>query len=114
MFRSLCLDVELAAQADEATAYKWLQDELARVRAGVDLAQRPKLRFADYATSLLERKIQTGDIRSPKGQERWRYKLEHLIAGTSLPEEQIVVMYRTDPADCIQRSVARPVLRASR
>ena len=57
----------------------------------IDSAQRPKLRFADYATSLLERKIQTGDIRSPKGQERWRYTLEHLIAGTLLEDEQVSV-----------------------
>jgi len=77
-------------KADLATAYKWLEDEKARVRAGVDLEKRPKLRFADYATSLLERKIQTGDIRSPKGQERWSNTLVQLIAGTSL-DEQIVV-----------------------
>src|SRR5687768_7623863 len=79
------------AHADEATAYKWLQDERERVRAGVDSERRPKLRFADYATSLLERKVQTGDIRSPKGQERWRYTLAHLIAGTSLPDAQTFV-----------------------
>ena len=75
------------ANADLATAYKWLEDEKARVRAGVDLEKRPKLRFADYATSLLERKIQTGDIRSPKGQERWSNTLEHLIAGTTLDDQ---------------------------
>jgi integrase len=73
-------------EADAATAYKWLQDERARVRAGVDSEKRPKLRFADYATSLLERKIQLGDIRSPKGQERWRYTLAHLIGGTTPPD----------------------------
>jgi hypothetical protein len=65
--------------------YEWLEDERARVRAGVDL-EKPKLHFADYATSLLERKIQPRDIRSPKGQQRWSYTVEHLIGGTSIDD----------------------------
>jgi integrase len=78
-------------EADLATAYKWLEDERGRVRAGVDLEQRPKLRFADYASSLLKRKIETGDIRSPKSQERWRHTLAHLITGTALADGQMSV-----------------------
>ena len=70
-------------EADEATAYKWLRDELQRVRSGSPAAvalQRP--RFADYAVSLLERKIAKGRIKSAMGREKWRYTLEHLIKGT--------------------------------
>jgi hypothetical protein len=53
------------ADANEATAYKWLQGELGRVRAGVDLEKRPKLRFADYATSLLERRSRRAIFGAP-------------------------------------------------
>ena len=40
------------------------------------------MRFCDYATSLFERKVATKEIKSASGRERWRYTLEHLIAGT--------------------------------
>jgi integrase len=69
-------------QADEATAYKWLQDERARIKSASVLAQQPKTRFADYALSLLERKLAKKQIKSASGRERWRYTLEHLMKGT--------------------------------
>ena len=68
--------------ADEATAFKWLSDEKARVRAGVASAQQVKPRFADYAVSLLERKTVTKEIKSARSHERWKYTLEHLVGET--------------------------------
>ena len=68
--------------ADLGTAFKWLQDERARIQAGIVLATPQQLRFGDYANSLLERKMNSGDIRSAKGREKWHYVLEHLIGVT--------------------------------
>lgn len=71
-------------EATEATAYKWLQDELERVRSGTPVsAPRQKPRFADYAVSLLEKKVAVGKIKSASGREKWRYTLEHLITGST-------------------------------
>jgi hypothetical protein len=67
---------------DAPMALKWIEDECRRVRAGVALAEPQKTRFCDYATSLFERKVATKEIKSASGRERWRYKLQHLIAGT--------------------------------
>lgn len=39
--------------------------------------------FADYAVSLMERKVQTRELRSPLAIENWRHVLSHLIGGTS-------------------------------
>jgi integrase len=69
-------------QADLATAFMWLNDERKRIQAGPLLAQRRTERFADYAVSLLERKVNTREIKSARSREKWRYTLEHLIAGT--------------------------------
>ena len=66
----------------EATALKWLEDEIERVRRGEGAALHPKMRFADYAVSLAERKRTTKEIKSARGRERWKYTLEHLIGGT--------------------------------
>ena len=68
--------------ADVATAFKWLKDEESRIRAGVPSEARPKTRFADYAVSLLERKLAKKQIKSARGRERWRHTLVHLIGGT--------------------------------
>jgi hypothetical protein len=43
--------------ADVATALKWLRDEQVRVRAGVDSAPTPKLRFSTFANELFERNV---------------------------------------------------------
>ena len=46
------LDVE-----SEALALRWLEDELERVRSGATTGLSPRMRFADYALSLAERKL---------------------------------------------------------
>ena len=38
-------------EADEATAYKWLSDQRARIQSGVRSAPPQQLRFGDYANS---------------------------------------------------------------
>jgi integrase len=73
---------KVLANADAPMALKWIEDECKRVRAGVASVETQRTRFCDYATSLLERKIATKEIGSASGRERWRYTLEHLIAGT--------------------------------
>lgn len=74
-------------EADLAEAYKWLSEERARVRAGRITAEVPKTRFADFAVSVLEHKVQQGHLRSPKSVERWKHTLEHLIGGTVTADE---------------------------
>jgi len=69
-------------EADEATAFKWLQDERTRIKSGSVMALQPKTRFGDFAISLLERKIVKRQIKSARGRERWQYTLKHLIGGT--------------------------------
>jgi hypothetical protein len=71
------LDVE-----SEALALKWLEDELERVRTGSSAGLSRRMRFADYALSLAERKLTAREIKSARGRERWKYTLEHLIGGT--------------------------------
>lgn len=77
--------------ADQATAFKWLSDECARMKTGVASVQHPKQRFGDYAVSLFERKVAKGDIRSQIGKDRWRSTLEHLVGGTSSADEKVFV-----------------------
>jgi hypothetical protein len=44
--------------ANEQTALKWLRDEQARIRAGVDDSpEKPRQRFAVFAASLFEHKV---------------------------------------------------------
>jgi hypothetical protein len=69
-------------EADEATAFTWLADEKARIRAGNALVQPQQQRFCEYAASLFERKLATNEIKSARGRERWVYTLKHLIGGT--------------------------------
>jgi integrase len=70
-------------QATEATAFAWLEAERTRVRTGVVLDAPPKMRFAEFARRLYERKLTTMEIRSAKGRTKWSNTLEHLIAGSS-------------------------------
>jgi Phage integrase family len=69
-------------EADAPTALKWISDETRRVRMGVASVEPQQTRFCDYAVSLYERKIATKEIKSPRGRERWKYTIQHLIAGT--------------------------------
>ena len=68
--------------ADELTAFTWLTEERERIRSGALLAPPQRMRFAEYAASLLERKVTVRDIKSARSRERWGYTLEHLIGGT--------------------------------
>jgi integrase len=69
-------------QADAPAALKWIEDECKRVRNGAASVEHPQTRFCDYATSLFERKVAAGEMKSASSRERWRYTLQHLIAGT--------------------------------
>ena len=66
----------------QAEALAWLEKEQGRARAGAVSAESPRTRFSEFAENLVEYKTKAGDIKSAKGRERWRYTLEHLIAGT--------------------------------
>ncbi len=71
--------VKSLPEADDATAYKWLQDELRQTRAGVVKMQSPKVHFSSYAVSVLERKIEAGDLKSASTIEKWKNVLMHLV-----------------------------------
>lgn len=67
----------LLDDADESDAFMFLKRELDKIRAGAEDKATTRMRFADYAVSLVERKILTGDIKSAKTKEMWGYTLEH-------------------------------------
>jgi integrase len=70
----------LADVIDASIAYERLQAEVRRIRAGVVSTLPSKVRFCDYAVSLLDRKVKTSEIRSPKVVEWWDTTLElHLF-----------------------------------
>jgi integrase len=69
-------------EADEASAYLFLKRQMELARAGTAPARKQMPRFADYAVSLLERKLTTREIKSARNREKWRYTLTHLIVGT--------------------------------
>src|SRR5512138_725438 len=62
---------------DADSAYAWLRGEVQRVRAGGTQTPTSRARFAEYAKSVLEKKVAHGRIWSPKGREKWGYVLEH-------------------------------------
>ncbi len=69
--------------ATAVRAFKWLEEERERVRAGFVRDRRPSVHFGDYAVSTFEKKrAPGGKIRSSAGRTRWKCTLEHLIAGT--------------------------------
>ena len=43
----------------------------AEIRCGGRGDQRQRVKYGDYATSLFERKLGTGDLKSAKSKERW-------------------------------------------
>lgn len=67
----------LLDDVDEVDAYKFLQQQLDKIRTGAEERASTQTRFADYAVSLVERKIEVGDIKSAKTKEMWGYTLEH-------------------------------------
>lgn len=67
-------------EADASAAYATLQAEISRIRKGAPETVQTQTRFADYAVSLLERKVREGKINSAKARERWGDTLElHLL-----------------------------------
>lgn len=54
-------------EASAADALKWLEDEKARIRAGLDSAPNPRMRFSEFAASLFESKVNVGEIKERKG-----------------------------------------------
>jgi integrase len=68
---------------EPADALKYLRDEQARIRAGLVSPALPKPRFSEFAVSLLEEKIASGDIKSAKGKQKWADVLVHFIEGTT-------------------------------
>ena len=69
-------------EATEAVAFAWLSAERTRIKSGVLSDGPPKMRFAEFAQRLYERKLAALEIRSARGREKWSKTLEHLIAGT--------------------------------
>ncbi len=67
----------LLDDVDESDAFMFLKRELDKIRVGAEEKTATRTRFADYAVSLVERKILTGDIKSAKTKEMWGYTLEH-------------------------------------
>ena len=88
-------------------AYQWLQTELGRIRSSEVAAAPSKTPFATYAVSLLERKINCGDIQSAAGVEKWENTLTHLIA--SRIGEMYVEKIRTRDVEAWKGEVAARV-----
>jgi integrase len=60
-FEGITLEVALMRQAEARD----------RIRAGAACDEKPRVRYADYATSLFKRKIATRELKSAKTRERW-------------------------------------------
>jgi site-specific recombinase XerC len=95
------------ADSDKSEAYQWLQSELERIRSGEDTVAPSKTPFGTYAVSLLERKINCGDIQSAAGVEKWENTLTHLIA--SRIGEMYVEKIRTRDVEQWKSEVAAKV-----
>lgn len=72
----------LPDEPDPKRAFVWLQEEKHRIQQGTRPDERPKPRFSSYATSVLERKVATGEIKSAGGREKWSFAVAHLIGST--------------------------------
>ncbi len=62
---------------DPIKALLALQDALQRIRSGEVQTPSGRVRFCDYAVSLLAAKIRAREIKSAKGRETWGVVLEH-------------------------------------
>lgn len=85
-------EIRKVLPTDELSALNWLEAERARIKAGLVSAPLHQMRFADYVYSLVERKLKSGEIKSAKGKERWKYTLEHLVGGTNGKESEKYVV----------------------
>jgi integrase len=82
---------KVLAQSSAEEAFAWLEAERSKVRAGTVLARPQKVRFADYAISVFERKVRTGELKSAATQSKWRDILVHLVRGTHDAEGELAV-----------------------
>jgi integrase len=62
-------------------AIEWLERETRDRRAGSSRQHQRQL-FSEYAASLMQNKIDAGDLKSRASRAKWKYVLEHLIGGT--------------------------------
>jgi hypothetical protein len=76
------IEKSLPDEEDPRLAFAWLQRERRSVKEGNAPEKKSKPRFATYATSVLDRKVATGEIKSAASREKWTYALAHLIDGT--------------------------------
>lgn len=61
-------------------AFVFLQDELRKIREGHEEIPAQKIRWKEYAASLLERKVLVGEIKSARTREKWgNVLMNHLI-----------------------------------
>jgi integrase len=66
---------------DARSAYNRLQDELGKVRSGLEPpTPARRMRFVEYAASLFEHKLKTGRIKSAKSREKWEYVIRLHLA----------------------------------
>ena len=69
------------AGVDALGAYNRLQDELGRVQDGLKPAVPvQRMLFTEYAASLFEHKLKTGQIKSAKSREKWEYVIRLHLA----------------------------------
>lgn len=65
---------------DASGAYRFLQEELEKIKGGEVHGRVERMRFSEYAASLFERKVTKGKIRSAKTREKWESVLRlHLL-----------------------------------
>ena len=62
--------------ANASEAYAELQRRLATIRSGRSRDARPRMRFAEFAASLFERKVLRNELRSAKTRLTWQTTLE--------------------------------------
>ena len=65
--------------ATAVEAYNFLQEEFRKIKVGDAATDRPKLRLAEYAATLVEHKVQAGELRSAATRRRWKSTLLNQI-----------------------------------
>ena len=65
-----------------ATAFERLQVELKKVRSGMADEVKTKIRLKNFAVSLVERKVELGELKSAKSREKWSANLIHHLLPT--------------------------------
>lgn len=78
-------------EVTEEAAVRWLVAEKARVRAGASSAKPHKMRFSEFAALLFERKVALRKLKSRASRDRWAHTLQHLVAGTTSDDGEVMV-----------------------